>query len=302
MTGAPTVTGRPKPPEPRNRIVLWAAIAASLVILAGIDFIFFPPPSLPIATEDAAQILAAHPAKPLYFRFRPDPSIVVIAFPTANQQSATFNRITALLLRAGTPHDRVLSDPELAAVIRTSVPFTVAHAYRAQDLVRFFRLMSLDHVAPNPDERRLHLLLGVLHWFAPGAVGAIVALGPSDQAARASLLSHALANAAYFVSPAYAVYAEHFFHDSLTLPEQALFTRYLAAHGYDTDLTGLVVNETQSLLCFTPAFDPAAIGLAPSQIQSLRTRFLQKIPLHWLKSPGALPLDPTRAWGPGPHS
>ncbi len=279
--------GRPKPPEPRSHIALWAAIAASLVILAALDFIFFPTPSLPIGTADAAQILAAHPAKPLYLRFRPDPNIpplniIVIVFPTANQQSATFNRITAFLLRAGIPHDRVLSDPELAAVIHTSGPFTLAHAYRAADLVRFFRLMALDHVAPNPDERRLHLLLGVLHWSAPGAVGAIVALGPSSQAARANLLSHALANAAYFVSPAYAVYAQHFFHDTLTLPEQTLFTRYLAAHGYDTDLTNLVVNETQSLLCFTPALDPTAIGLTQPQAQSLRTRFLQKLPLAWL--------------------
>ena len=102
--------GRPKPPEPRSHIALWAAIAASLVILAALDFIFFPTPSLPIGTADAAQILAAHPAKPLYLRFRPDPNIpplniIVIVFPTANQQSATFNRITAFLLRAGMPHN-----------------------------------------------------------------------------------------------------------------------------------------------------------------------------------------------------
>ncbi len=77
---------------------------------------------------------------------------------------------------------------------------------------------------------------------------------------------------------------------------------FSAAHGYDTDLTDLVVNETQSLLCFTPAFDPTALGLTQSQVQSLRTRFLQKIPLAWLKRAGALPLHPGKGGAFAIHS
>jgi hypothetical protein len=265
-----------RPPEPKSHIAVWAAIAASLVIFAVLDFVFFPPPTLKIRTASTSEILAAHPAQKLFFRFAPDPNIVIIDFPSSREQAATLDRATAFLMRQGIPHDRVLTNVELAAILRTSPAFDNAHAYSAADLVRFFRLMARDHVMPNREERQLQLLFRELHWSAPGAVGAIVALAPDQP------LSHALANAAYFVSPAYAVYAQHFFHDTLTLPEQTRFTRFLAARGYDTDLTDLVVNETQSLLCFTPAFDPTAIGLTPSQIQSLRTRFLQKIPLAWL--------------------
>lgn len=271
-----------RPPEPKSRIGLWAAIAASLVVLAVLDFAFFPPPTLKIRTATAAEILAAPAAQKLFFRFRPEPKIVVIDFPSAHDEAATLDRATAFLMRQGVPHGRVLTNAELASVLRISPDFGNNHAYRAQDLVRFFRLMARDHVTPNREERQLQLLLRELHWSGPGAVGAIVALAPAQS------LSRALANAAYIVSPAYAVYAQHFFHDTLTLPEQALFTRFLAAKGYDTDFTDLVVNETQAYLLFPPT---TSIGLSPSRLQSLRTRFLQKIPLAWLKTPGASPLD-----------
>lgn len=284
---------RQRPSDPGNRILWWGAASLVLLILSGVYFIFDTPPSFPLRTADAAEILAAHPARLLFFRFRPDPDVIVLDFPSLREQGRMLNRITALIEKEGMPRDRVLRDGELAATIRASgaTPETYAsrHAYPASALVRFFRLMAEDRVAPNREESKLRTLLGALHWFMPGAIGALIALpgalpGPGhlpgpDPSGRADLLFRALASAAYFVSPAYAAYAQHFFHDVLTPGEQALFRCFLASRGEDTDLTALVVNETQAALLFPPP----GIGLAPGRLEALRARYWQGIPLGWLK-------------------
>ena len=265
-------------------MLFWAAIAVALLIFSAIYFYFYAPPSFPIRTADAAEILAAEPHQLLFFRFRPDPRVIVLDFPDPLAQGQMLNRITAFLEKAGVPRERVLADDELAASIRaagaTPATYAPTHAYSAASLVRFFRLMAEDRVAPNREESELRALIGALHWFAPGAVGALVALpGAGAPSARARLLSHELANAAYFVSPAYAVHAQRFFQDTLTPSERDFFRHLLAARGDDPDLTDLLVNETQATLLFPLA----RILIAPARLQELRTRYRQGIPLGWLK-------------------
>lgn len=253
----------------------WAGVAVALLIASAVYFLFFTPPTLRIGIADSAGIAAARPARLLVVRFRPDPDIVVLDFPARGAEGAMLNRVTAFLDKQGVPHDRVLSDAELAAAIRASGATPddyAAPAFPAAGLVRFFRTMARDRVAPNPEEGKLRALVGQLHWFAPGAVGALAVLpGPIRQA---------LAGAAYFVSPAYAVDAERFFHDVLTPGEQEEFRRFLASRGVDTDSSDVVVNRAQAMVVGGRTIPS---GIAPGRWEALRAGYVQGIPLDWLK-------------------
>lgn len=295
MAASPSARPR-KRHDPGGRMLLWGAAGIIVAILAAIYFLFLRPPTVPVHVADREEILAARPTQLLVFRFRPAQDIVVLDFPTLHQQGEMLNRVAALIEKAGVPRDRVLNDAELAAAIRASgdTPDTYyyGHDYRAADLVRFFRLMARDHIAPNPEERRLRALLGQFHWFQPGAVGAIITLpGPGvapglDPAGRATILEHELSHGAYFTVPAYDVYAQHFFYDVLDHSERELFRRFLSSQGYDTAIADLVVNETQAYLMFTadPRFFSASLlGMAPRRLQALRALYWPGIPVAWLK-------------------
>ncbi len=296
----------PRPADSGKRMLLWAAVASGLVVFAAIYFAFLVPPRFQIRSAGRAGILAADPRHLLIFRYSNDPNVVVLDFPNLHQQGEMLNRVAAFVEKAGAPHNRVLTDSELAAAIRASgaTPDTYyyGHDYRAADLVRFFHLMARDHVAPDPEERRLRALLAQLHWFAPGAVGAMITLpGPGkapglDERGRATILEHELSHGAYFTIPAYDVYANHFFHDVLSPQDRALFRRFLAGEGYDTRITDLVINETQAYLMFTPDprfFSAALVGLTRARLEALRAIFWRGIPLGWLKRsvppPGPVP-------------
>ncbi|MGH7057762.1 MAG: hypothetical protein ACREFZ_07720 [Acetobacteraceae bacterium] len=289
--------GKPRRgPEPSGHLLLWSGLAGVIVIVAAAYFIFLTPRVVPIKVANAREILAARPAKLLVFRFRPDPDVIVLDFPTLHQQGEMLNRVAALVEKASAPRDRVLTESQLAAVIKASgaTPDTYyyGHDYRAADLVRFFHLMQQDHVAANPEERWLRALLGQLHWFRAGAVGAIITLpGPGaapglDASGRATIFEHESSHGAYFTIPAYDAYAHRFFYHVLTTPERELFRRFLAGEGYDTAITDLVINETQAYLMFTPDprfFSAALVGMYPQVLQALRETFWRNIPVPWLK-------------------
>lgn len=283
-------------PAPARRMLLWAAAAVAVVVLAAVYYLFLLPPPFHIQTADRAEILAADTRHLLIFRYSNDPHVLVLDFPSLHQQGEMLNRVAAFVEKAGVPHDRVLTDAELAAAIKASgaTPddYYYGHDYRAADLVRFFHLMALDRVAPTAEERRLRALLGFLHWFAPGAVGAIITLpGPGkaaglDARGRATILEHELSHGAYFTIPAYDVYVHRFYHNVLDPKDRAAFRRFLAGEGYDTGIDDLIVNETLAYLIFTPDprfFSPAAVGLPAARIQALRKAFRPGIPVEWLK-------------------
>ncbi|MGH7188963.1 MAG: hypothetical protein ACREF0_07225, partial [Acetobacteraceae bacterium] len=242
------------------------------------------------------EILAADPVRLLIFRYDNDPNVVVLDFPSLHQQGEMLNRVAAFVEKAGLPHDRVLTAAELHAAILASgaTPDTYyyGHDYRAADLVRFFRIMTRDGLAPDREERRLRALIRYLHWFAPGAVGALITLpGPGkaeglDAAGRATILEHELSHGAYFTIPAYDVYVQNFFWNALDQQDRAAFRHFLAGEGYDTAITDLVINETQAYLMFTPDprfFSAAVVGIARARLQALRAAFWPGIPVAWLK-------------------
>lgn len=290
------VRRKPPPSGPGLRLLLWAAAASVVVIFAIVYFVFLVPPAFQIRLASRAEILAAAPVKLLIFRYDNDPHVVVLDFPNLHQQGEMLNRVAAFVEKAGLPHDRVLSDAELHAAILASgaTPDTYyyGHDYRAADLVRFFRTMSEDRVAPDREERRLRALMRHLHWFAPGAVGALITLpGPGkvaglDAAGRATILEHELSHGAYFTIPAYDAYVQNFFYNVLDQHDRAAFRHFLAGEGYDIQINDLVVNETQAYLMFTPDprfFSAAVVGLPEARLERLRAEFWPGIPVAWLK-------------------
>lgn len=310
IRAAPRGQRKPLPSGPGARLLAWAAGAAALVVIAVVYFVFLLPPAFQIRSASSSEILAADPVQLLIFRYDNDPNIVVLDFPSLHQQGAMLNRVAAFVEKAGLPHDRVLSDGELSAAIRASgaTPdnYYYGHDYRAADLVRFFRTMARDRIAPDPEERRLKALLRYLNWFAPGAVGAIITLpGPGkapglDAAGRATILEHELAHGAYFTIPAYDVYAHNFFHNVLDQKERTAFRRFLAGEGYDTENNDLVVNETQAYLMFTPDprfFSAALVGLTEARLKALRAEFWPGIPVRWLKHSVPAPTTVAAAGG-----
>jgi len=291
---------RPRPRDQDRRLLGWSVLATTLAIFAAVYFLFLVPPGFRIRTAGRAEILAAHPHRLLIFRYRHDPRIVVLDFPSLKLEGEMLNRLAALIGKAGLPRDRVLGNSELAAAIRASgatpESFASGHAYRAADLALFFRLMAQDGVPADPEERRLRALLATLRWFRPGAVGALASLpGPGlaagpEAAGRAAILAHELAEGAYFTVPAYDVYAHRFFENVLDAQDRAAIRRYLASRGYDALREDLLVNETQAMLMFPSDPSAAVPGLAPARVAALRAIFWRGIPLAWLKS--SIPAPP----------
>lgn len=277
-------------------MLVWAIAAAVVVIAVAVYYVFLRPPAFQIRSADRAEILAADPQHLLIFRYSHDPHIVVLDFPSLHQQGQMLNRVAAFVEKADVPHDRVLTDAELAAAIKksgsTPDDYYYGHDYRAADLARFFHLMALDHVAPDPEERRLHALMGFLRWSAPGAVGALITLpGPGkapglDAKGRATILEHELSHGAYFTIPAYNAYVHRFYETGLDANDRAAFRKLLVSEGYDKAIHDLIINETLAYLMFTPDprfFSAAVVGLPPARIEALREAFWPGIPVGWLR-------------------
>jgi hypothetical protein len=253
-----------------------------------------PLPALPLATE--SEIAAEQPDTLTIHRFAANPRILVFDFPTLRQQGLMFDRIAAFAEKAGQPHDRVLTDAELAAALRASgdtlETYYYGHDYASATISRFFARADLDRIALNKEEERLRALANVQGLLAENAGQAIITLprrgadAQVDAQFRETILHHELSHGEYFTDPAYAEYASHFWHDAMDDAERAAFTQFLMKQGYDAALQDLIVNETQAYLMFTPdprVFSPELVGLPASTVQFLRTSFRQGMPAGWLK-------------------
>jgi hypothetical protein len=251
-------------------------------------------PTLPLATE--ADIAAEQPDTLTIHRFAANPRILVFDFPTLRQQGLMFDRIAAFAEKAGQPHDRVLTDAELAAALRASgdtvETYYYGHDYASATISRFFTCADRDRVALNQEEARLRTIATAQDLLADNADQAIITLprrgadAPVDAVFRQTILHHELSHGEYFTDPAYADYAGHFWHDAMDDVERAAFTQFLVKQGYDPALRDLIVNETQAYLMFTPdprVFSPQLVGLPASTVQYLRTNFRQGMPAGWLK-------------------
>jgi hypothetical protein len=325
---ATVVLTRPTPAACRPRRRWPAAALAGIITLAVAAGLLlwqrpWPAPHAPIpqqATAPAARVAAvtASPSTILAHRgtaltvFSVDlnSSIYVFDFPTLMQQGEMFNRIAALVEKAGLPRDRVLDDAALAAAIATAgetvETFYYGHNYRASHLVRFFTLAAAQGVALNGEERRLAATLADLGVVAPGPDGilrlvreaAIItvpglhAADPArgrhlavDATVRGVILRHELSHGEFFTNNAYAAHVNTWWNERLNARERTQLRRFLAAGGYDPDNEEVMMNEAMAYIMHTPDerfFSAASVGMDQATLDRLRARFMEGMPETWL--------------------
>ncbi len=265
------------------------------------------PPLSPIESSplSISELLAGNSSDWRVARLRENRQILVIEFPNLAEQGAAMNRLAALLEKAGTPRDRVLSDGELAALIArngdNAQTFYGGHDYESAAMARFFRLATAQRQALNLQEQRLLQVLvqtGLLSEEVAGPVAngpqalitftAIQADDPTspadetvDERRRDSVLRHEFSHGRYFTRPAYREHCRKFWRVALTTIQREAIRTYLAKLGYDRSNEELMLNEAQALLMHTPdtrAFDAATVGIAPGELAALRRRFWKDAP------------------------
>lgn len=250
----------------------------------------FSVPAPADALADASTILAWNGQGRKVFRFANNPRIVVVVFPSLHDQGQALNRVAVFVEKKGAPHDRVLSEAEMADYLRrtgeTEDGFYDGHDYRIADLRRFFGTAAADGIALRPEEAWMQAL--VARETAPGIAdpaGAVITLTAPDTgvdaAARETILRHELAHGRYFTEPAYAAFAAAFWTAALTPAEQAEMRRFLAGEGYDPANGDLMQNEAQAYLVFTrdPRFFRAdKIGMSEQRLAQLRALFRAGMP------------------------
>ncbi|WP_457424734.1 hypothetical protein [Roseateles sp. P5_E7] len=268
-----------------------------------------PPPSQPgVEPASVAELLALRPAADWQPRWlRGKGAVLVIQFPNLWAQGRALNRAAALIEKAGTRRDQVLTDAglqdALAAADDNEASYFLGHDYRADDLARFFSLAQTQQVALNADELRLRQLLldaGLLQAAGPGQFSgnsdrALISFSaeqaddpatPQDEGMdgqrRESVLRHELSHGRYFTDARYRDHCRHFWTELLSETERQTWRRYLDRLGYDPANEELMVNETQAMLMHTPDtrdFDAAALGIGARELEGLRARFRQGLPV-----------------------
>lgn len=275
-------------------------------------------PASPPRVEPASvgELLALRAAADWQLRWlRGNGAVLVIQFPNLWAQGRALNRAAALIEKGGARRDQVLTDAGLRAALAAAgdneASYFLGHDYRADDLARFFNLAQVQQVALNADELRLRQLLldaGLLHAASPGQFSgqiggqfsgqpdrALISFSaeqaddpgtPQDEGMdgqrRESVLRHELSHGRYFTDARYRDHCRHFWTGLLSETERQAWRRYLDQLGYDPANEDLMVNETQALLMHTPDtrdFDAGALGIGAGELEGLRGRFRQGMPV-----------------------
>jgi hypothetical protein len=246
------------------------------------------------ATEDEILHNATAPGMTV-FRFAGDARVLVLDFATMRQQGMALDRVAALIEKAGTPRDRVLSEPELLAAIRqggdTIATYYYGHDYSAESLRRFFALADAGKIALDAEEETLRRLLRQEGWFAPGvrrgliSVPAVGAHPDITLSVRRTILHHELSHGVFFSDPDYAGFVLRFWDGTLTGRERTAVRRFLGSEGYDMGYEELMYNEMQAYLMFTrdpQFFRPELVGMTAEHLGELQAEFLRGMPRGWL--------------------
>ncbi len=301
-----------KPPllTSRRAWMAGAGVVGTACLLGAVRVLM--PPSPPVATRPALAPLApapefairtatepeilSHVATGLtIFRFADDQRVLVLDFATLYQQGMMLNRVAALIEKAGSPRNRVLTDAELAQVIRaggdTVETYYYGHDYSAASLGRFFALADGEHIALDSDEDTLRHLLEREGWFEPGVQAGLIsipAVGANSDitlSARRTILHHELSHGVFFSDPDYASFVLRFWDSTLTGNERAAVRRFLGSEGYDTGYEELMYNEMQAYLMFTrdpEFFRPELVSMRVERLAELQDEFLRGMPTGWL--------------------
>jgi hypothetical protein len=240
-------------------------------------------------------------------RLRDNASILVIEFPQLTEQGYAMNRIAAMFEKRDGSRDHVLTETEMAQLLRRSgdnvATFFQGHDYKGEMLATFFTLAALQHTALNTQETRLRDLLvasAVLQManadtFKPLGAQAVVSFtavqadDPStapdeavDERRRETVLLHELSHGEVFTNAAYRAHCWGYWRRQLSERERAMFRHYLEGLDYDPRDEELMVNETQAVLMHTPdlrAFNAGRLGVSETELARLRARFRTGDPL-----------------------
>jgi hypothetical protein len=245
-------------------------------------------PGPPILAQ--ADILAHRAAAPTVFRLEANPRIFVVDFANLDQQGAAFNRVAALVEKAGQPRDRVLDDAALSAAIARSgdTPGTYyyGHNYRGRDLERFFALAERDGIRLTPEETWLRAEVARSRRLVPAPAEFAVISVPGleervDAAMRRAILQHEIGHGHFFTDAAFAAHVARVWHETFTEPERAAFRTFLEREGYDPGLEEVMMNEAMAYLIFTPDprfFTPSHAGLTDARAEALRAALREGAP------------------------
>lgn len=230
------------------------------------------------------------------------PEIVILDFPTLAEQGRMFNRVGALIERAGASRERVMGNEELAQFIRsvgkTEATFAYGNDFLVAELVVFFNLADLGSVRLTAEELDLRQMLldrrlmvmrqGFYQAIVPHAVILSIPQTTAEGSrpavsdlARLTILSHEISHAEYYTNPLYANFCRHFWRSVMTEGQRAAFRKFLGASSYNPDNEEMMINETQAYLMYTPdprAFNPRRVGLGEKDISALRKRFREGFP------------------------
>jgi hypothetical protein len=265
------------------------------------------PPAPRIVDARLAEIDGFRHSGIAVYRLVENPRILLIDFPSLAEQGRAMNRLAALIEKSDMPHDRVLSEAEMATAVPNPDTYYFAHDYAATSLARFFSLAEADTQALNPQERDLlTLLLGarVIERTAEGYVAAkpemavVTLVQPEaagatvDAALRDTMLHHEVSHGEFFTNPAYRAHCERFWRERLSEAERALFRSFLTSYGYDPGDETLMINEMQAYLMHTKdprAFSATLLHVTSDKLAELRRRFMDPqppTPLLGGKAPG----------------
>ena len=258
------------------------------------------PPAPHITDARLAEIDGLRHSGSAVYRLVENPRILLIDFPTLAEQGRAMNRLAALIEKSGMPHDRVLSEPEMALAVPNPDTYYLAHDYAATSLARFFSLAETETQPLNQQERDLLALLVGAHVIERAGTGyvattpemAVVTLvqadgpgAPADEVVDASLrdtmLHHEVSHGEFFTNSAYRAHCERFWRERMSEAERVLFRSFLAGNGYDPANETLMINEMQAYLMHTPdprAFSAALLHVTPEKLADLRRRFMDPQP------------------------
>jgi hypothetical protein len=257
----------------------------------------FPPLPAPVA-GDYMTILKAQPGTLSIFEYEGRQSILIIDFPSLLDQGRMFNRVVALIERMGAPRERVLSNADLAAFIKsvgkTEATFAFGNDFMIAELVVFFNLAEIGNIQLTAQELALRQFLldrrlmiyrhGFFQAVSPKSVIlSIPQIGPGgpgsppvNEMARRTILSHEISHGEYYTNPQYTEFCRRFWKEAMTDAQRAAFRKFLSSSSYNPENEEMMINEGQAYLMYTPdprAFNAKMVGLGEKEIAALRKRF-----------------------------
>lgn len=225
--------------------------------------------------------------------------VVVIDFPSLQEQAKMFGRIVLFVERHGAPKTHVLTQDEVQQWLEQHSQrietLTVGNNFRASQLARFFNTAHLQQEALSGDEQQLRdwlLQAGLLRQadevLAAGEPEAVIVTVPQassvpdcaactvKEAHRKVILEHELSHAHFSTDARYRDYVMAFWSNLTAQDAGAKFTQFLRKRGYNAGDPELLANEMQAFLMHTPdtkMFAAAAVGMTGAELDEIRRQF-----------------------------